>query len=186
VAAKDQAISGVPGRYAAALFELASDEKAIDQVGSDLSSIKTMLDSSADLQRLVRSPLFDAADQQAALEAICSKAGISGLAANFIRLLAKNRRLAALAPAIQSYQLLMAEARGEVAAEVTSAEKLSDKHTKDLKAALKSTIGRDVQLAMKIDPSILGGLIVRVGSKMLDNSLRTKLQNLKIAMKGTG
>jgi F-type H+-transporting ATPase subunit delta len=186
VAAKDQAISGVPGRYAAALFELASDSNAIDKTGSDLSSIKKMLDGSPDLKRLVRSPLFDAGDQQSALEAICSKAGISGLTYNFIRLLAKNRRLAALEPAIQSFHLLMAEARGEVAAEVTSAEKLSDKHVRDLKAALKATIGQDVQLATKVDKTILGGLIVRVGSRMMDNSLRTKLQNLKIAMKGTG
>jgi F-type H+-transporting ATPase subunit delta len=186
VAAKDQAISGVPGRYAAALFDLASDEKAIDQVGADLTSMQNMLKASPDLQRLVRSPVFAAEDQQDALEAICARAGISGLAYNFVRLLARNRRLAALEPAIQGYLTLVALSRGEVAAEVTSAEKLSDKHVKNLKEALKATIGRDVQLTAKVDKSILGGLIVRIGSRMMDNSLRTKLQNLKIVMKGTG
>ena len=100
--------------------------------------------------------------------------------------MAKNRRLPALSDAITAFKALVAESKGEVAAEVTSAEKLSEKHMKDIKAALKSSMGRDVQLTAKIDSSILGGLIVKVGSKMMDNSLKTKLQNLKIAMKGTG
>ena len=186
MAATNQAISGVPGRYAAALFELAAEAKAVPQVNLDLVSFQAMLAESADLQRMVRSPVFSADDQMKALEALCAKAGIRGLALNFIRLLAKNRRLAALGDAITAFTALVAESKGEVAAEVTSAEKLSDKHTKDIKAALKSSIGRDVVLSAKVDASILGGLIVKVGSKMMDNSLKTKLQNLKIAMKGTG
>ena len=145
-----------------------------------------MLAGSTDLQRLVRSPVFSGEDQLLALEAICAKAGVNGLALNFIKLVAKNRRLPALSDAITAFNALVAVSKGEVAAEVTSAEKLSDKHIKDVKAALKSSIGRDVQLTTKIDSSILGGLIVKVGSKMMDNSLKTKLQNLKIAMKGTG
>jgi len=145
-----------------------------------------MLKSSADLQRLLKSPVFSAEDQMQALEALCDKANLAGLALNFIKLVARNRRLPALSDAITAFNALVAESKGEIAAEVTSAEKLSDKHTKDLKAALKSSMGRDVQLSAKVDSSILGGLIVKVGSKMMDNSLKTKLQNLKVAMKGTG
>ncbi len=176
----------MPGRYGAALFELAAEAKAIDKVAANLASFQAMLASSVDLQRLVRSPVFSGEDQQAALGALCAKAGINGLALNFIKLVAKNRRLPALADAITAFMALVAAAKGEVAAEVTSAEKLSEKHIKDIKAALKSSMGHEVQLTSKIDSSILGGLIVKVGSKMMDNSLKTKLQNLKIAMKGTG
>ena len=129
---------------------------------------------------------FPAKTRLAALEALCAKAGINGIALNFIKLVAKNRRLPALSDAITAFKALVAESKGEVAAEVTSAEKLSEKHIKDIKAALKSSMGREVQLTAKIDSSLLGGLIVKVGSKMMDNSLKTKLQNLKIAMKGTG
>ena len=186
MAATDQVISGVPGRYAAALFELAAEAKSIDKVAAGLTSFQTMLDGSTDLQRLVRSPVFSGEDQLAALETICAQAGVNGLALNFIKLVAKNRRLPALSDAITAFNALVAVSRGEVAAEVTSAEKLSTTHINDVKAALKSSIGRDVQLSTKIDSSLLGGLIVKVGSKMMDNSLKTKLQNLKIAMKGTG
>jgi F-type H+-transporting ATPase subunit delta len=186
VAATDQAISGVPGRYAAALFELAAEANSIDKINEGLSTFQTMLAGSTDLQRLLRSPVFSGEDQLAALEALCAKAGVNGLALNFIRLVAKNRRLPALSDAITAFNALVAVSKGEVAAEVISAEKLSDKHIKDIKAALKSSIGRDVQLTTKVDSSLLGGLIVKVGSKMMDNSLKTKLQNLKIAMKGTG
>ena len=186
MAATDQTISGVPGRYGAALFELASEAKSIDKVAGDLASFQAMLASSVDLQRLVRSPVFSGEDQLVALEALCGKAGINGLALNFIKLVAKNRRLPALSDAITAFMALVAAAKGEVAAEVTSAEKLSEKHIKDIKAALKSSMGREVLLTAKTDSSILGGLIVKVGSKMMDNSLKTKLQNLKIAMKGTG
>ncbi len=186
MAARDQAQSGVPGRYAAALFELATEENSADEVGAGLASLQTMLSGSAELQRLVRSPVFAADQQQAALEALCKKAGIAGLAANFVQLLARNRRLPALQGAISAYQFLVSEAKGEAVADVVSAEKLTVQQLKDLKAALKDSIGRDVQLITKVDKSILGGLIVKVGSKMMDNSLKTKLQNLKIAMKGTG
>jgi len=133
----------------------------------------------------VRSPVFSAEDQVAALEAICAKAGITGLALNFIRLVTQNRRLFFISDMIKAYGTLVATAKGEVQAEVTSAEKLSDKHVNELKAALKATIGQDVQLSTRVDSSVLGGLIVKVGSRMIDNSLKTKLQNLKIAMKGT-
>ncbi len=186
LAATDQAISGVPGRYAAALFELTVETNSVDQVAGDLSSFQTMLGSSPELQRMMKSPVFSSENQMSALEALCAKAKISGIALNFIKLITKNRRLPALADAITAFHALVAESKGEVAAVVTSAEKLSPTHIKDLKAALKSSIGRDVLLTTKVDKSLLGGLIVKVGSKMMDNSLKTKLQNLKVAMKGTG
>ena len=186
MATTDQTVSGVPGRYASALFELASEEKSIDRTGADLNTFQAAIDASGDLRRLVRSPVFSAEDQIAAIVALCAKAGISGTALNFIKLVARNRRLPAVSQMIRAYATLVAVSKGEVEAEVVSAEKLSAQHIKDLKAALKASTGRDVALATRVDGSILGGLIVRVGSRMIDNSLKTKLQNLKIAMKGTG
>jgi F-type H+-transporting ATPase subunit delta len=186
VAATGDTVSGVPGRYATALFELAQEEAVIDATGASLSRFQSLLDGSEDLRRLVRSPVFSAEDQLAALDAICAKAEIGGLALNFIRLVTRNRRLFAIADMIKAYRTLTAQARGEIAAEVTSAEPLGEQHLGELKAAIKSTIGRDVDLALKVDPAILGGLIVKVGSRMVDNSLKTKLQNLRIAMKGIG
>ena len=185
VAASDQTVSGVPGRYAKALFELATEAKAIDKVGQQLAAFQALLDQSPELTRLVRSPVFSAGDQVGALEALGARAGIDGLTLNFIRLVAKNRRLFAIAGMIKAYGMLAAAAKGEIVAQVTSAEPLSDQHVKDLKAALKASIGREVQLETRVDRSLLGGLVVKVGSRMLDNSLRTKLANLKIAMKGT-
>ena len=184
MAATGDIVSGVPGRYATALFELAQEEHAIEPVAADLSRFQKLLDESGDLRRLVRSPVFSAEDQLAALDAILARAEIGGLAANFIRLVTRNRRLFAIADMIKAYRVLVAQSKGEVAAEVTSAEPLADAHLEELKAAIKASIGRDVDLALKIEPAILGGLIVKVGSRMVDNSLRTKLQNLRIAMKG--
>jgi F-type H+-transporting ATPase subunit delta len=186
VTATDQTVSGVPGRYASALFDLASEEKSVEATGSQLNAFQALLNQSDDLTRLVRSPVFSAEDQIGAIAAICARAGIGGLALNFIKLAARNRRLFAIADMIRAYGALAATARGEVRAEVTSPERLSDTHIKELKAALKATTGREVGLATRIDRAILGGLIVKVGSRMVDNSLKTKLDNLKIAMKGTG
>jgi F-type H+-transporting ATPase subunit delta len=185
VATTDQTVSGVPGRYASALFSLASDENAADKVGEQLAAFAAAIEESGDLKRLVRSPVFKSDDQIAAIDALAARLGIAGHALNFIRLVARNRRLPALTGMIQAYATLSASAKGEIAGEVVSAEKLSVQQLKDLKAALKSSLGRDVVLTTRVDASILGGLIVKVGSRMMDNSLKTKLSNLKIAMKGT-
>jgi F-type H+-transporting ATPase subunit delta len=184
VATTDQAVSGVSGRYARALFDLATENKAVPDVAKALSAFQGLIDESDDLKRLMRSPVFKAEDQQGAVEALAAKAGITGLALNFLKIMGKNRRLAAVPGAIAGFHALVAEARGEATAEVTSAEKLSAKQIADLKAALKSVTGQDVALETKIDPSILGGLIVKVGSRMMDNSLKTKLNSLKAVMKG--
>jgi len=174
----------MPGRYATALFELAQESNSVAAVSGDLDKFAAMLDSSEDLTRLVRSPVFGAADQIAALDAIFAQAGIKSAAANFVKLAAKNRRLFAVRDMINAFRALAAQARGQVAAEVISAERLSATQVDRLKAELKASVGSDVELAQVVDPSILGGLIVKVGSRMVDNSLRTKLQNLKVAMKG--
>ncbi len=185
VAAADQANSGVSGRYASALFELASEQKSVGPTATGLNSFQEIIDGSDELSRLLRSPVFKADEQLGAIEAIASKAKITGIALNFLKVMASNRRLAAVPGAIAGFNALVAQANGEVTAEVTSAEQLSAKQLADLKAALKSTIGSDVALTQKVDSDILGGLIVKVGSRMIDNSLRTKLNSLKVAMKGT-
>jgi F-type H+-transporting ATPase subunit delta len=184
VAGEDQLISGMAGRYAGALFELALDEKAVDKVKNDLEQFDAMIGESTDLNRLVRSPVFGVDEQLKALDAILSKAEISGIAANFLRVIATNRRLFAVRAIIRGFRQLVARHKGEVGAQVTVAEKLSEAHLDALKGALKSvTGGKDIDLDIKIDPAIIGGLIVKVGSRMIDSSLRTKLNAIKFAMK---
>jgi len=186
VSAEDTIVSGVAGRYATALFELAEEAGAIDQVAGELDQVGKLIDESEDLTRLVRSPVFSADEQVRAMGAILDKAGISGIAENFVKLVARNRRLFALPGMIGGFRKLVAQHRGEVSAEVSSAHELSGDEVKALSAALKASLGKDVQLNQKVDPALLGGLVVRVGSRMIDTSLRTKLNSLKIAMKEVG
>jgi F-type H+-transporting ATPase subunit delta len=184
VAGKDSIISGMAGRYATALFELALENKAVDAVKKDLESFDAMVEGSADLNRLVRSPVFGADEQLKALSAILDKAKIKGLAANFLRVITANRRLFAAREMIRGYRALVARHKGEVSAQITVAEKLSDKNLAALKSALKAvTGGKDIDLDVKVDPTIIGGLIAKVGSRMVDSSLRTKLNAIKFAMK---
>ena len=186
MAAEDPSVSGVSGRYATALFELARDANSIDAVSADLDKFDAMLSESADLKRLVRSPVFAADTQLKALSAVLDKAGISGTAANFLKVLTNNRRLFAVADVIGAFRALVARFRGEASAEVTVAEPLSEKNLDALKAALKQVSGKDVTLNVKVDPSIIGGLVVKLGSRMVDSSLRTKLNSIKHAMKEAG
>jgi len=184
VAGKDPIISGMAGRYGNALFELALDNKAVDAVKADLDRFDTLIADNPDLNRLVRSPVFGADEQLRALTAILDKAGIKGLAANFLRVITTNRRLFAVRDMIRAYRVLAARHKGEVTAEVTVAEPLSDKNLDALRDALKSvTGGKDIDFDVKIEPAIIGGLIVKVGSRMVDSSLRTKLNAIKFAMK---
>ena len=172
------------GRYANALFELALDNKAVDAIKKDLDQFDALIANSPDLNRLVRSPVFGADEQLKALGAILDKAGIKGLAANFLRVITTNRRLFAVRDMIRGYRALVARHKGEVIAQVTVAEKLNDKNLDALKSALKSvTGGKDIDLDVKIEPALIGGLIVKVGSRMVDSSLRTKLNSIKLAMK---
>jgi F-type H+-transporting ATPase subunit delta len=184
VAGADQTVSGVAGRYATALFELALENKAVDAVKKDLDQFDALIADSADLTRLVRSPVFGVDEQLKALSAILAKAGIGGLAENFLRVITTNRRLFAVRDMIRAYRALVARHKGEVTAHITVAQKLSDTHLDALKSALKSvTSGKDIDLDIKIDPAIIGGLVVKVGSRMVDSSLRTKLNSIKLAMK---
>ena len=179
-------VSGVAGRYATALFELAEEANAIDAVAADLSSFSAMLAESADLRRLIESPAFSAQDQVAAINAILAKAGISGIAASFIGLVASKRRLFALPGMIQGYKNLVAQAKGIVSAEVTLAEPPTPKRLDEIRAALKGVAGKDVDVAVKIDPALIGGLVVKMGSRMVDASLKTKLNSIRLAMKEVG
>jgi F-type H+-transporting ATPase subunit delta len=186
VAAEDPSVSGVSGRYATALFELARDQKSVDAVKVDLDRFDAMLADSADLKRLVRSPVFSADTQSRALTAVLDKSGISGISANFLKVLTANRRLFAVTDVIRAFRALVAKFKGEATADVTVAETLSDKHLDALKAALKTVTGKDVALNVKVDTSLIGGLVVKLGSRMVDSSLRTKLNSIKHAMKEAG
>lgn len=186
VAAEDPSVSGMSGRYATALFELARDEKSVDAVKADLDKFEAMLNGSADLKRLVRSPIFGADVQGKALAAILDDAKITGISAKFLKLLTANRRLFAVSDVIRAFRALVARFKGEATADVTVAEPLSDKNLDALKTALKSVTGKDVALNVKIDPAIIGGLVVKLGSRMVDSSLRTKLNSIKHAMKEAG
>lgn len=176
-------VSGVAGRYASALFDLAREEKALDDVSRYLDSFDAMLAGSPDLQRLVRSPVFTAEEQQRSIAAILDKAGIAGIAGNVIRLVAANRRLFILPDMIRGYRALVARSKGIVAATVTVAEEPSDRMLSEIKSALREMAGSDVDVGIKVDPSLIGGLVVKIGSRMVDASLKTKLNSIRIAMK---
>jgi F-type H+-transporting ATPase subunit delta len=186
VAVENSIVSGVAGRYATALFELAREQKSVDAVKADLDRFEAMIADSADLDRLVRSPVFTPEAQARALAAVLDKAGITGTAANFLKVLTSNRRLFAVRDVLKAFRALVARFKGEASADVTVAEPLSDKNLDSLKTALKAVTGKDVALNVNIDPSIIGGLIVKLGSRMVDSSLRTKLNSIKHAMKEAG
>jgi len=171
------------GRYATALFELAEGANGLDAAASDLATVSALIKESDDLRRLVTSPVFGIDEQARAFAAILERAGIKGLVANFINLVIRNRRLFALPDMIAGFDALMAVKRGELTADVSSAHALSDAQIQSLKASLKTATGRDVQINAHVDNTLLGGLVVKVGSRMIDSSLKTKLNSLKLAMK---
>jgi len=186
VAEKRTLIAGVAQRYANALFELALEADSVAEAEADAAAFTALLEESADLRRLVKSPVFSADEQARAIGAVLDRAGLGGLVGNLIRVAAANRRLFAVPDIIAAFKMLAARHRGEVAAEVVSAEPLADKHIDALKKALKSALGKDVTLEPRVDPTLIGGLIVKIGSRMIDDSLRTKLNALKLAMKEVG
>ena len=186
VADSSQSVSGVAERYASSLFALALEEGAIPGVATALDNFQGMIDDSTDLQRLIKSPVFSAEEQLKAVDAILAKAGISGLAANFIKVTASNRRLFAVPGMIKAFREIHARHRGEVSADVTTAHALTAAQETELKAALKGVTGKDVTINAAVDPTILGGLIVKLGSRQIDTSLRTKLSTLKLSLKEVG
>jgi len=183
VADSETIISGVTSRYASALFDLALAENKIPVVEKDLERFAKLLDGSEDLKRLVASPVFSADDQSNAIDAVLTKAKITGMVGNFIRVVAKNRRLSAMQDMLPAFRKLVAEHRGEATADVTVAQKLTAAQEKELKSALKGVVGKDVAINATVDPSILGGMIVKVGSRQIDTSLKTRLSSLKLALK---
>jgi F-type H+-transporting ATPase subunit delta len=183
VAAKG-GINEIAGRYAKALFDLADEAKQLDQVATDLRAIHAAIDESEDLRRLTRSPVISRADQGKAMGAVAERLGVSELTGKFLAHAAANRRLFALPNIIKAFLTELATRRGEIAAEVTSAKPLSEAQTAALEDALKKAVGGKVAVTTKTDQSLIGGLIVKVGSRMVDSSVATQLQRLKLAMKG--
>lgn len=186
MAGEDPIVSGMAGRYATALFELALEGNALDSVRDDLDRFNQLVRDNPDLERLVRSPVFTAEQQIRALAGVLEKVGIGGLAERFLKVVAGNRRLFAVRNIIRGFKALVAKHKGEVTAQVTVAEALSEAHLGEIKAALNAVTGKDVQVDLKVDPAIIGGLVVKLGSRMVDSSLRTRLNAIKHAMKEVG
>jgi F-type H+-transporting ATPase subunit delta len=176
--------AGLALRYATAAFELAAEERGIDRLAADLAALGALLTESTDLTRLVRSPVFTRDQQAAGMEAVLKKAGAGDLARKLVLLLTRKRRLFALADVIGAYQALVSRHRGEIAAEVTSARPLSAEETAELRRVLKVKLGREPRLTAHVDPALLGGLTLKIGSRMIDTSLRTKLDGLRTTLKG--
>lgn len=171
-------------RYAAALFALAEGGDSLDRVATDLIELKKMIADAPDLRRVIRSPVLNREVRAQALAALADKAGFGDLVRRFLGVVAANRRSYVLVPIIDAFLARLAARRGEITADVTAAHPLTPEQTRALDAALKSTKGDKIVLNLRIDPTLLGGLIVKVGSRMVDSSLRTKLQHLQLAMKG--
>ena len=176
--------AGLAGRYALAVFELAQEERAVETVAADFATLKQLMAESPELTRLIRAPVFSREEQAAGMNGVLHRMEAAPLTRRFILLLASKRRLFALADIIRAYNGLVAKQKGEVSAQVTSARRLSDDETAELKSILRSKLSKDVNLETRVDPSLLGGLIVKVGSRMIDSSLRTKLNGLRMAMRG--
>ena len=178
--------SGVAKRYAKAIFGLAKEDKKIESLSMDLTSIGDALQISEELNQLISSPVYNRLDQENALLAISDKMGLSDLMKSSLGLLAMKRRLNILPTLIEEVKAYIAEDKGEVTVNVTSASTLSATQTKDLTKSLEETIGKEIKIEAIIDESLIGGLIVKVGSKMIDSSIRSKLANLQNIMKEVG
>jgi F-type H+-transporting ATPase subunit delta len=186
VAAATTGSNELAGRYAAALFDLADEHKSLDEVADDLRSLQAAIDESEDLRAMIRSPLLSREDQAKGIAAVMEKLGLGGLAKRFVMVVAGNRRLFALPSMIDAYLSELARRRGEVTADVVSAHPLSEAQQGALAEALNKVVGGTVSVETRVDPNLIGGLVVRVGSRMFDSSLKTKLQKLQFAMKGAG
>lgn len=176
--------ASLSGRYASALFELAQERNFVSAVESDLDTLKAGLRESSDLATLTKDPRISRGDAGKAIEAVAGVLGLGELTRTFLQVLATNGRLSDLPAIIRAFTQIAAAQRGEISAEVTSAHPLTDKQVAALAAQLKAREGREVKLETRVDPEILGGLVVRLGSTMIDSSIRTRLNTLATAMKG--
>jgi F-type H+-transporting ATPase subunit delta len=186
LASEATGVASLAERYAAALFELADERHALDAVAGDLRELRAMLHESHDLARLLRSPVLSREDQAKAVAALSERAGLSELTRDFLGVVAGNRRLFAVPAMIEAYLNQLAERRGEVTAEITTAQPLNEMQQNTLGEQLRRAVGRRVTVDLRVDPSLLGGMIVKVGSRMIDGSLKSRLHRLQLAMKGVG
>ncbi len=186
MASETTGVSALAGRYAAALFEIAEERRVLDEVASDLRQLRAMLAASVDLMRLVRSPVLSRLEQGRAVAALAVRADLSALVRDFLAVVAKNRRLFAVPAMIEAYLATLAARRGEVTASVTAAQPLNERQLEALSENLRRTVGRRVSVDVRVDPRLIGGLIVKVGSRMVDGSVENKLRRLQLAMKGVG
>lgn len=184
MATNSSVIGGIAGRYAAALYDLADEGKALDAVAGDLSALKALIAESADMAKLIRSPLIDRDARAAAMNSILQQAGSHDLTRRFIGIVARNNRLFALPSMIEAFLAELAERRGEITAEISSARPLNETQLAAIADTLQSTLGGRIAIEPRVDASLIGGLVVRVGSRMIDASLKSKLQRLQVAMKG--
>ncbi|WP_300036479.1 F0F1 ATP synthase subunit delta [uncultured Roseobacter sp.] len=178
--------TGIATRYATAIFEIANEDKAVTSLEADIDALQAAQADSSDFNALIHSPVYTRDEQGAAITAIAAKMGLSATMANTLALMAQKRRLFVLPQLLTSLQALIAEAKGEVTAEVTSAKELTKTQADKLAKTLKASTGKDVKLKTSVDDSLIGGLVVKVGSRMIDTSIRSKLNSLQNAMKEVG
>ncbi len=186
LASEATGVSGLAERYAAALFDLADERHDLDAIAGDLRELRAMLHESGDLARLLRSPVLSREEQGTAIAALAERAGLSALTRDFLGVVARNRRLFAVPAMIEAYLKKLAERRGEVTAEVTVAQPLNEARQAALTEQLRRALGARVSVDIRVDPALLGGMIVKVGSRMIDASLSSRLQRLRLAMRATG
>lgn len=184
MASENVSVAGLAGRYATALFELAVESNALDAVAYDLKSLRSLIDGSPDMVRFVRSPVFTREEQGKAIDAIVSRLNVSALTKNFVGLLAQKRRLFALQGIVAAFDALVAARKGEISVSVVSAQALKPGQRDALVSTIKASVKRDVSVSESVDPSLLGGLVVKIGSRQIDSSLKSKLARLERAMKG--
>ncbi len=186
VSSETTATTGLAGRYAAALYELAESANKLDKVAEDLKALRSMINESDDLRRVITSPVLTRAEQVQAMTAVTAKADMDQLTTNFVGTAAQNRRLFALEGMIKAYLTELSTRRGEATAQVISAKTLSDAQLQAVSDVLKKAVGTKVSVEAEVDETLLGGMIVKVGSRMVDSSLKTQLQQLHLSMKGIG
>ena len=186
MASKGAGVGGLAARYASALYDLADDSNAIDAVAADLNGLHALMSDSEDFARFIKSPVLSREEQAKGIAAIASQAGLDMTTQKFLGLVASNRRLFALPAMIKAFHDILAARRGLVTADVTAATELTDAQSQSLAKSLKAAVGTSVTMTTNVDSSLLGGLIVRIGSRMVDSSLKSKLQRLKLSMKGVG
>jgi len=183
LASETTGVSGLAERYAAALFDLADERRILDEVANNLRELRAMLYASSEFLRLIRSPILSREQQAKAIGMVAERAGLSPLVRDFLAVVARNRRLFAVPAMIEAFLAKLAARRGEVTAEVFSAQPLSEAQLAELNEQLRRSIGSRVSVDVRVDPGLIGGLVVKLGSRMVDGSIKSKLQRLQLAMK---